>query len=207
MEIFAERYKKAPAKIEIGDIKEYQRYLITDKGYAANTVHRHMSALRFFYCYVLERPWYREAIPLIKRPKKMPTVLSESEIALLIDSVHKLLYKAVIMTTYSAGLRLSEVRNLKLRDIDSERMVIHVKNGKGSRDREALLSPVTLKCLRTYFRLYRGKGGVKSQWLFTPTKNSLNGNLDKKLSHTAIGYMLDTAAKAARIKKKLPLMY
>jgi site-specific recombinase XerD len=112
------------------------------------------------------------------------------------------MYKAVIMTTYSAGLRNTEVRNLKVHDIDSKRMVIHVRNGKGQRDRQALLSPLTLQCLRTYWRLCRVNNPVKSDWLFMPTKNSHGGELKNKFSHTALGYIFTTAAKAARIKKK-----
>jgi integrase/recombinase XerD len=198
---FTEFYKKPPAKLGIEDIKAYQRHLVKEE-YAANSINRHLSAIRFFYRHVLNRHWYADALPRLKSPRKSPKILSQEEVALMIDSVHKVFYKAVIMTLYSAGLRHAELRGLQQYDIDSQRMVIHVRNGKGQRQRQALLSPITLKCLRTYWRLYRVNAPYKSKWLFTPTKNSRNGNFDKPLSHTAVGYILRTAAKAAGIKKK-----
>lgn len=201
MEKFIEYYKKPPAKLSVEDLKAYQRYLLKEQ-YAPNSINRHMVGIRFFYRYVLGRHWYRDSIPRVKTPRKMPQVLTEQEVAAMIDSVHKVFYKAVIMTLYSAGLRNDELRNLQIQDIDSKRMVIHVRNGKGQRGRQALLSPLTLKCLRTYWRLYRVNSKFKSKWLFTPNKNSKNGDLGKKLSHTALCYIIRIAAEAAGIKKK-----
>ena len=202
MELFIKYHNQPPAKLGIEDIKAYQRYLLKERKLAANSINRHLCGIRFFYRHVLGRHWYADALPRLKAPKKMPKILSEQEVASLINSVHKVLYKAVIMTLYSTGIRNTELRSLQIYDIDSKRMVIHIRNGKGQRERQALLSPITLKCLRTYWRLYRMNSKVKSKWLFIPTKNSHSGNLDKPLSHTAVGYMLDTAAKAAGIKKK-----
>ena len=121
----------------------------------------------------------------------------------MIDSTHNVFWKAVIMTTYSSGLRNTEVRSLKVSDVDRKRMVLVVRNGKGGVDRHALLSPLTLKCLETYWRLFRLNSKAKSDYLFMPTKNSHSGNLDKCLSHTSLGYMIEKAAEFAGIKKKL----
>lgn len=207
MELFVEFHKKPPAKLDIAEIKTYQRYLLKAKKLAPNSINRHLSGIRFFYRYVLGRYWYADCLPRVKQERKLPIILSEEEVAAMIDSIHKVLYKAVIMTTYSAGLRNAEVRNLKFSDIDSERMVIHVRNGKGNKDRQALLSPLTLKCLRTYWRLERINNPVKSDWLFMPTKNSYDGEIKKSFSHTALDYIFKTAAKAAGIKKKSILTY
>lgn len=206
MEWFIDYYKKPPARLGIDDIKAYQRHLIKEE-YAANSINRHLSAIRFFYRNILHRHWYADVLPRLKTPSKSPQILSQQEIAGMIDSIHSVFYKAVIMTLYSAGLRNAELRSLQQYDIDSHRMVIHVRNGKGQRQRQALLSPITLQCLRTYWRLYRLNAPFKSKWLFTPTKNSKTGKLDKQLSHTAVGYMLKTAAEAAGIKKKSILTY
>lgn len=206
MEFFVKFHGKDPVDLEIPDIKKYQLYMIQEKKYAPSTISRHIVGIRFYYRYVLGRHWYADSLPRVKVNRRAPVVLSEKEIALMIDSVHKVFYKAVIMVMYSAGLRNSEVRNLKATDIDSSRMVIHVRCGKGGRDRQALLSPLVLKCLRTYWRLYRVHNKVKSEWLFIPTKSPSTG-LDKPLSHTALGYILTTAAKAAGIKKKFTLIY
>jgi len=204
MEKFIEFHGRSPKDLKIPDIKKYQRYLLIEKKWklSPNSVNRHLSAIRFYYRYVLGRHWYVDALPRVKAIKKMPTILSETEVAKMIDSVHKVLYKAVIMTLYSTGMRQAELRNLKITDIDSKRMVINIRNGKGGKDRQCFLSPLTLKCLRTYWRLCRVKCNVDSDWLFIPTKNSYNGVLKKSLSHTAVGYILDVATKASGIKKK-----
>ena len=105
------------------------------------------------------------------------------------------------MTLYSAGLRLGELRNLLPTDIDSKRMVIHIRDAKGGKARQALLSSILLQCLRTYWRLRTDK---KPPWLFGPPDRHLNEkNINRKLSTTAIDYILKTAAKAAGIKRKI----
>jgi site-specific recombinase XerD len=202
MEKFVEFYKKPPMKLGVEDIKAYQLYLIKEKQLAANSVNKELSGIRFFYRYVLGRHWYVDQLPRVKTSRKMPAVLSEEEVAAMIDAVHKVMWKAVIMTLYSSGIRHRELRNLKVTDIDSQRMCIHIRGGKGGKDRQALLSPITLACLRTYWRLCRVHNPVKSDWLFIPTKNSYGGELKKKFSHTAIGYILRKAASLAGIKKK-----
>ena len=203
MEKFLKFYgNRPPMKLSVEDIKAYQLYLIKEKELAPNSVNKELSGIKFFYRYVLGRHWYADALPRMKTKRTLPAVLSEEEVAAMIDSVHKVMWKAVIMTLYSSGIRHRELRNLKVRDIDSKRMCIHIRNGKGGTDRQALLSPITLKCLRTYWRLCRVHNPVKSDWLFIPTKNSYSGELKKKFSHTAIGYILRKAGKLAGIKKK-----
>jgi site-specific recombinase XerD len=162
-----------------------------------------MSALRFFYFRVRGKRWPIGAVPGMKTDRKLPQVLSEEEVMRMIQSMHNLFYKAILMVTYSAGLRNSEVRSLKKTDIDSQRMVIHIRQGKGGRDRQALLSPVALQYLRDYWRAYRLKNCVSSDWLFIPTKNSHTGNLDKRISHSTLNYILQKAASEAGITKKV----
>jgi site-specific recombinase XerD len=203
MEIFIEFHGgKDPEDLDLPEIKAYQRHLVIEKKMAPNSVNRQLTAIRQFYRQVMARHWYADSLPRVKASRHMPVVLSESEIAAMIDSVHKVFYKAIIMVTYSAGLRNSEVRNLKPGDIDSKRMVIHIRDGKGKRDRQALLSPLVLQCLRTYWRLYRLRNEVKSEWLFMLAKARQSGEIQKQLSHTALSYIITTAAKAAGIKKK-----
>lgn len=200
---FIEFYgNKPPSKLGVEDIKAYQLYLIKEKELAPNSINKQLSGIRFFYRVVLRRHWYADALPRVKAPRNLPVVLSEEEVAAMIDSTHKVFWKAVIMTLYSSGIRHRELRNLKKHDIDSQRMCIHIRRGKGGKDRQALLSEVTLRCLRTYWRLYRVHNPVKSDWLFIPTKNSWGGELKKKLSHTAVGHILRKAANLAGIKKK-----
>lgn len=204
MQALCNLHKKTADQIELSDIKAYLKYLIIDRKLAPNTVNARLSAVRFFYRVVMHRHGYDEALPRMKAPQTLPQVLSTEEVAKMIKSVDSPFYKAVLMLTYSSGLRNSEVRNLKITDIDSKRMVIHVRDGKGGIDRQAMLSPVALEYLRIYWRVYRLRLNkhVKSDWLFIPTKNSFNGELNKRLSHTTLGYIVSKAASLAGIKKK-----
>lgn len=196
-------YKKPPAKLDVKDIKRYQLYLLKERELAPNSVNRHLSAIRFFYRYVLGRHWYADALPRVKARKILPDILSEEEVAAMIDSTHNVFWKAMIMTTYSAGLRNSEVRNLKVTDVDRKRMILVIRDGKGGVDRHAILSPLTLKCLETYWRLFRRGKKTQSDYLFIGTKNSCNAAHNKCMTHTALGYIFERAAEFAGIKKKL----
>ena len=203
MEKFIEFHKRAPDELDVEDVKKYVMYLVKERKVGCRTVNKELGGIMFFYRHVLARPWYPGLIPRMKTPKTLPVVLSQEEVSKMIDSVRSVRYKAILMTMYSTGLRNSEIRNLKISDIDSSRMVIHVRAGKGGKDRECILSPVCLKWLRAYWRLYRTKCPVKSEWLFIPAKNNrFNKGMDKPLSHTALGYVVDLATKAAGIKKK-----
>ncbi len=205
MVMFTQYYRKPPATLDVGDIKKYQLYLLKDEArqLAPNSVNRHLSAIKFFYRNVLGRQWYADALPRVKAKKTLPDILSEEEVAAMIDSTHNVFWKAVLMTTYSSGLRNTEVRSLKVSDVDRKRMILVVRDGKGGVDRHAILSSLTLKCLETYWRLFRLNNLVKSDYLFVPTKNSHGGELSKCLSHTALGYIVERAAEFAGIKKKL----
>jgi integrase/recombinase XerD len=202
MERFLEFHKGSPQSVELDDVKRYVMHLINVERLAPRSVNNHLAGIIFFYRHVMRRPWYPGLIPRMKAPKNLPVPLTQEEVELLINSVNNVMYKAVIMTLYSAGLRNSEVRNLRVTDIDSKQMVIHVRQGKGGKDREALLSPTLLKCLRTYWKLFRAKNPVQSEWLFIPTKNTHSGELKKKFSHTALAYVLKIAVRESGIKKK-----
>jgi len=199
---FFNHHEKRPDELGIQEIKKYQRHLLKEKNLAPNTVNRHMTAIKFFYLHVMNRYEIDQLLPRVKVPQSMPIVLSEQEVARMIDSVHSVFWKAVLLVMYSTGLRQGEVRNLKVTDIDSEpsRMLIYIRNAKGGRDRQAKLSPLTLAALRSYWRLYRLGNEVKSDWLFISSKK--NKSVTKRLSHSAIGHIVQKAADLAGIKKK-----
>lgn len=98
MEMLIEYHNKPPAEVDLEGIKKFQRYLLKERKLSANTINRHLTAIRFFYRYILERYWYADALPRLKAPKRMPQVLNEQEVVLLINSTHKVMYKAIIMT-------------------------------------------------------------------------------------------------------------
>lgn len=199
---------KAAKSLGIPEIKAYQRHLIEKGTYSPDTINRHLTAIRVFYRWVYDRYDYTSnTLPRIRAQRKQPVVVSREEVKRMISTVEKPFYKAVLMVLYSTGLRAGEVRNLKITDIDRDRMVITVKQGKGKKDRQALLSPVTLDYLEKYWRQNRLKRKDESEYLFMPDKNTHGGEVKKKLSHTALGYVVKVAVKAAGIKKKLPRIH
>jgi len=197
--------KKCPTKIGIPEIKDYLIHFKNENGIgrkvnrSANTVNRHRSGIMFYYHYVLKRYGISEEIPQMKGKRKLPTIFSPREIQRMIDGLESILYKAVFVTLYSTGMRSAELKNLKPQDIDSNRMIINIRNGKGGKDREALLSPVLLKLLRAY---WVSKPLKASQWLFNPSRNHLVSGINKSLSHSSVDYMIKKAAQVAHIKKK-----
>lgn len=203
---FANHFKEYPDKLGVAEMKTYQLHLIKKKRLSPNTVNRHLTGIRFFYRYVAGHPEYSEQVPRVKAHRKLPNVLTESEVGNMINAVDNLLWKAILMLTYSAGLRQGEVRALKVTDVDSKKMSLHIRGKKG-RERKALLTPLALEYLRTYWKNYRLHHPKKSDFLFLPIKNSYNGKVHKQLSHTAVGYMVSKAAKLAGIKKKFILIY
>lgn len=209
---FLNFHGKDPKKMGIDEIKSFLHNLQHSKGYARkvklspNSVNGAASAISFFYLNVIEIN-YQDKIPRMKIPQIDPTILSSDEVMLMIDGLHNTFWKAVLMTLYSAGLRQSELRNLKISDIDTKRMVLYIRDSKGAKDRQAILSPILLKSLRTYWQHYRidRNSEIKSDYLFIPNKNPYNGVLKKSLSHTAVGYIVRRAAEIAGIKKKFIL--
>ncbi len=116
------------------------------------TIRQHTAALRFFYFKTLHRSFPAEYIPFPKFRKRLPTILSPEEVARLIDSARNLFHRTLIMTLYSTAMRRAELCRLKVSDIDDQRMMIRITQGKGGRDREVPLSPTLLKTLRIYWR-------------------------------------------------------
>lgn len=203
MSLFKKHFSKPLDQVKIQDIKDYQYYLLKERKrkLGPRSVNKHLSGIKFFYRYVLGRHDVKDAIPRVKAAKTVTPILSVDEIRSMIESVHKVHYKAILMTMYACGLRRRELQLLTVQDIDSKRMLLRV-NGKNNKQRYVVLSPMLLKVLRTYWRLFRVNSQIKSDYLFIPSKVHPHGKAGKFLSHTAIDYVLKTAVKAAKIKKK-----
>lgn len=148
---------KPVTEVTENEIKNFLHYLVTKKKMAANTVNLHNSALKFLYHKTLKMDWNSENLPRLKKPKKLPTVLTKEEVQLLFDATENLKHKCVLMIVYGSGLRLSEVVGLKASDIDSKAMRIFIRQGKGKKDRYAILSQKSLEILREYWRVYKPK--------------------------------------------------
>jgi site-specific recombinase XerD len=157
VEDFARYFGKPPERLGPEHIRQYQVHLFRDRKLAASTVEGRAAALRFLFVKTLRRPYLPDQIPFPKRARRLPTVLSTEEVALPIDSAKNLMHRAILMTLYATGLRRAELCLLKVADIDSDRMMIHVREGKGGRDRDVLLSPKLVETLREYWRWMKPK--------------------------------------------------
>ncbi|HXG37195.1 MAG TPA: site-specific tyrosine recombinase/integron integrase [Bacteroidota bacterium] len=155
---FAPRH---PRELSEEDIREYLLYLLQKKRYAASTVNQVINALRFLYVDLYGKPFVLGEIPRPKKSRNLPKVLSETEVRAILDSTSNLKHKALLMLVYSAGLRVGEVVRIKLEDIDSTRMLIHIRKAKGLKDRYVQLSETVLSTLREYWRHARPR-----EWLF-----------------------------------------
>jgi integrase/recombinase XerD len=155
---FADYFGKSPDRLGPEEVRRFQLHLLNEKKLSAGTVKIRMSALRFFYRKALKRrDLIFDDLPLPKTPKKLPTVLSREEVTRLIDAAVNLMHRTILIILYGTGLRRTEVSRLKVSDIDSQRMVIHIRQGKGSRDRDVPLSPKLLNVLREYWRWKKPK--------------------------------------------------
>jgi integrase/recombinase XerD len=190
-------FMTSPEKLGAEELRQFQLYLLNQRKLTANTVGIRMAALRFFYKKVLKRHDLEvEDLPFPKAPKKLPVVLSQEEVTRLIDAAPNLLYRTTLMLLYSTGLRRAEVPHVKVEDIDSARMILHVKQGKGMRDRDLPMSPKLLEALREYYRQYHPK-----TYLF-PSRAG-RGGVDKPMSDKNVWHAVSTAAKRASLTKKI----
>jgi integrase/recombinase XerD len=152
MKNFIAFHMKSPELITLGDITTYQVFLVYSKKVSSSTLNIAVCAIKYFYKHIVPADFNFDRITFQKRPSTLPSVLSKEEITRIINAAPNLKYKAVIQTLYSAGLRLAELINLHITDIDSKRMTIRVRRGKGKKDRYIMLSHTLLKTLREYWK-------------------------------------------------------
>ena len=163
VERFAQHFHCSPDRLGTRHIREYQAQLFTVQKLSPGSVTNHLCALRFFYIQTLKRPWSIADTPYPKKRHRLPTILSQEEVAQLIDAACTPFHRTILMTLYATGVRDTELTRLKVSDIDSRRMVIHIQGGKGRKDRDVMLSPKLLEELREHWHRLRRKPRV---WLF-----------------------------------------
>jgi integrase/recombinase XerD len=163
IEDFACYFKRPPDQLGPEEIRQFTAHLFHDRKLADNTVGQRVAALRFFYTKTLKRAWNIDETPYPKRRIQLPTILSQDEVARLIDAASSPFHHTILMTLYGTGVRRAELTHLKITDIDSSRMVIHIQGGKGRKDRDVMLSPNLLIELREHYRSLRRK---PETWLF-----------------------------------------
>jgi integrase/recombinase XerD len=189
---FAKRFGKSPDQLGPEQIREYQLFLIKEKGVALPTYIQIVCALRFLYTNTLHRQIDIERIPFPRYEKKLPIILSREEVKALLEAPKNLRHRTILTTMYAAGPRVSEVVHVKVSDIDSSRNVIWIRGGKGRKDRQTLLPPKLLDLLRCYWRWKRPK-----DWLFPGEKPG------QPLTCAAIVLACKKAAEAAGISKAI----
>lgn len=188
---FAKYFGKPPDQLGPEQIRDYLLHLIRDKKAAPSTVQVHRAALRFLYVKTLNQPWFDERIARTRRRPKLPSVLSAEEITSILDHTSNLKHWTMIATFYATGLRCNELRTLKTGDIDSRRMVMHVREGKGRIPRDIGLSPVLLERLRVYWRWRKPK-----DWLFPSQMRP-----DQPMERKTIRIACSAAGRRANIDK------
>lgn len=195
VEDFAFYFHKSPDQLGPDHIRRFQAYLFTEKKMASNTVSQRLAALRFFYTKTLHRPWNAAETPYPKKVIHLPVVLSQEEVARLIDSAIVPFHRVILMTLYATGIRRAELAQLRVGDIDSQRMVIRIRGGKGRKDREVMLSDKLLAELREHWRRHKPK-----EWLFPGGKWH---NCSRPITSKVVWHACHEAAKRAGLEKKV----
>jgi integrase/recombinase XerD len=213
---FARHFRRSPETLGPEEIRAWTIYLVNERKLAPSSVQLAVGALRFLYRVTLRREWSDEDFPLPKKPVRLPVILSFAEVKAFFDAFPSLKHRAMLMTAYAAGLRISEVAHLKAIDIDSQRMVIRVNRGKNHKDRYVMLSPRLLEILRAYWH-----DAHPRDWLFpgdipgrpiTPCAIRLACNMARErsgikkpitphsLRHAFATHLLETGADVRRIQ-------
>jgi len=196
VEEFARHFGRSPEQLGPDHVREYQVHLFRDRKLSARTIAGQTAALRFLFVKTLRRPYLPDALPFPKHSRRLPTVLSQEEVARLIDASGNLMHRAMVMTLYATGVRRAELCRLKVADIDSKRMVLHIHEGKGGRDRDIPLSPKLLATLREYWRWMKPK-----TYLFPGMEN--NWRADVPVTTKVAWIAVTEAAKAAGITRRV----
>jgi integrase/recombinase XerD len=186
---FAQHFRTSPDRLGPEHIRTYQLFLVQQRVSRSRFIQT-VCALRFFYETTLGRPWMIEHIPYPRRQKKLPVILSQTEVAAVLMAPRNLKHRAILATLYGAGLRASELGQLQPADIESQRMVIRVRQGKGQRDRLVMLSPRLLALLRHYWKLYRPQA-----WLFPGAHRA------QPMTRDGVWFICRQAGKTAGLSK------
>lgn len=195
VEQFARYFKCRPDRLNHTHLRTYQVYLLRERKLMPHTVRLHVAALRFFFVKTLKRRYLLDDTPYPKAPLRLPSILSVDEVTQVIDAAASLSHRAMLMMLYSTGMRNAELRHLQVADIDSRRMLIHIRQGKGGRDRFVPLSATLLVTLRAYYRWMRPK-----TWLFPGTVDGWRA--DKPITPKVLWEACVVAARRAGLRKR-----
>ena len=185
-------YKTSPENLDLDAVRQYSLYLLNDRKLSPESANTFASAAQFLFTVTLEMPWGKECFPRVRRPDKLPVVLSVEEVERFFEKVGTLKHRAVLMLCYGAGLRISEAVKIRIADIDSDRMLIRVVEGKGRKDRYVAMPKRLLKVLRSYWRAERPKDHLFPSW-----------REGRPISTSSVALACRNAATRARIHKRV----
>jgi site-specific recombinase XerD len=196
---FARFLGRSPDTATVEDLRRYQLHLV-DHGTSPISLNRAITGLKFFFTVTLDRPELMVRMHPVRVPRTLPVVLSPDEVRRLIEAAGNLKHQTALSVAYGAGLRASEVVALKVTDIDSQRMTLRIEQGKGHKDRYAMLSPVLLERLRTWWHVARAQGRMlDGGWLF-PGRDPV-----EQLSLRQLNRAIHAAAEAADLDKRVSM--
>ncbi|HEY9073632.1 MAG TPA: site-specific integrase [Desulfobaccales bacterium] len=192
---FAKHYMRPPEEMGEQEVRDFLLFLVRDRKASPATLDMYVNALKFLYNITLKRPEVVKGISHPKRPKTLPVILSPEEVLQIFAAIRSVKHKAIIATAYAAGLRISEVCGLRITDIDSQRKRIHVRSGKGKKDRYVMLGESLLTLLRQYFQKVRPKGA----YLFP------GYNPQRPICTTAVSQVLRKVVRQTGLTKKVSM--
>lgn len=197
IEEFARYFHRPPDQLGPDQIREYTAHLFRDRKLSDNTVNQTIGALRFFFIKTLKRPWRGDEMPYPKKRIHLPVIWSPDEVSRLIESADTPFHRTILMTLYATGVRRAELAALKVADVDAARMVLHIQDGKGRKDRDIVLSPHLLEELRQHYRRLSRKPAV---WLFPGGRWH---TAPYPISDKVVWWACREAAKRAKVGKPL----
>ena len=195
VERFAQHFGRSPDQLGPDHLRSYQAYLLRERKLDPGSVENHVAALRFLFVRTLHRHEFRQFLPFPRVRKKLPNILSREEVARLIDASSGLFQRTLLMVLYGTGMRRAEIARLKIGDIDSQRMILHVVNGKGGKDRDLPLSPALLETLRAHWRW------LKPRTYLFPSRTRRDN--EQPITDKMVWLACTEAAKRARIRKRV----
>jgi site-specific recombinase XerD len=195
VERFAQHFGKPPDKLGPEHLRSYQAYLLRERKLCPGSVEQHVAALRFFFIRTLHRHEFRQFLPYPKVRRKLPNILSQEEVTRLINASSSLFERTLLMVLYGTGMRRAELARLKIADIDSQRMILHVVDGKGHKDRDLPLSPALLETLRAYWRW------LKPRTYLFPSRTRRDS--EQPITDKTVWRTCTEAAKRAGIRKRV----
>ena len=194
---FARYFHRPPDQLGPEHIRAYTAHLFRDRKLSDNSVNQMIGALRFFFLKTLKRPWHGDEMPYPKKKIHLPVIWSPEEVSRLIESARSPFDRTILMTLYATGVRRAECAALKITDIDGQRMVLHIQNGKGGKDRDVVLSPRLLEEFKQHYRRLRRKPAV---WLFP---GGTRHTADTPITEKVVWHACRRAAQSCGVNKPL----